>query len=72
MEWREDDCIPLDAETMENSIVHQTTICKGVSMMCSKENDQQEFVKQGLEMKKYMHEFLKKINQYYEEMRGKD
>ena len=26
----------------------------------------------GLEMKKYMHEWLKKVDQYYEEMRGKD
>ena len=71
-EWIEDYCIQLAAYTMAHNFVHRTNISKGVIMMCSKDNYYQEFVIQGLEMKKYMHEFLKKINQYYEEMRGKD
>jgi hypothetical protein len=71
-EWIEDYCIQLAAYTMAHNFVHRTNISKGVIMMCSKDNYYQEFVIQGLEMKKYMHEFLKKIDQYYEEMRGKD
>jgi genome maintenance exonuclease 1 len=71
-EWIEDYCIQLAAYTMAHNFVHRTNISKGVIMMCSKDNFYQEFVIQGLEMKKYMHEWLKKIDQYYEEMRGKD
>jgi hypothetical protein len=71
-EWIEDYCIQLAAYTMAHNFVHRTSISKGVIMMCSKDNFYQEFVIQGLEMKKYMHEWLKKVDQYYEEMRGKD
>ena len=68
----EDYCVQLAAYTMAHNFVYRTNISKGVIMMCSKDNYYQEFIIQGLEMKKYMHEFLKKIDQYYEEMRGKD
>ena len=71
-EWIEDYCVQLAAYTMAHNFVYRTNISKGVIMMCSKDNYYQEFIIQGLEMKKYMHEFLKKIDQYYEEMRGKD
>ena len=71
-EWIEDYCIQLAAYTMAHNFVHKTNISKGVIMMCSKDNFYQEFIIQGLEMKKYMHEWLKRIDQYYEEMRGKD
>ena len=40
--------------------------------MCSKDNFYQEFIIQGLEMKKYMQQWLKKVDQYYEEQRPKD
>jgi len=71
-EWIEDYCHQLAAYTMAPNYVHRTNISKGVIMMCSKDNYYQEFIIQGLEMKKYMHQWLKKIDQYYEEMRGKD
>ena len=71
-EWIEDYCLQLAAYTMAHNYVYKTSISKGVIMMCSKDNFYQEFIIQGLEMKKYMHEFLKRIDQYYEEMRGKD
>ena len=71
-EWIEDYCHQLAAYTMAHNYVHRTNISKGVIMMCSKDNYYQEFIIQGLEMKKYMHQWLKKIDQYYEEMRGKD
>ena len=71
-EWIEDYCIQLAAYTMAHNFVHRTNISKGVIMMCSKDNFYQEFIVSGLEMKKYMHQWLKRVDQYYEEMRGKD
>ena len=71
-EWIEDYCHQLAAYKMAHNYVHRTNISKGVIMMCSKDNYYQEFIIQGIEMKKYMHQWLKKIDQYYEEMRGKD
>ena len=40
-------------------------------MMCSKDNFYQEFIIAGLEMKSIA-PMVKRIDQYYEEMRGKD
>ena len=71
-EWIDDYCIQLAAYTMAHNYVHRTGISKGVIMMCSKDNFYQEFIIQGLEMKKYMHMFLKRIDEYYEEQKGKD
>ena len=71
-EWIDDYFLQLSAYAMAHNILFNTNISKGVIMMCSKDNFYQEFIIQGLEMKKYMHEWLKKIDQYYEEMRGKD
>tara|TARA_X000001382_G_scaffold66669_1_gene46332 strand:- start:71 stop:763 length:693 start_codon:yes stop_codon:yes gene_type:complete len=71
-EWIEDYCIQLAAYTMAHNYVHKTNISKGVIMMCSKDNFYQEFIIQGLEMKKYMQQWLKKVDQYYEEQRPKD
>lgn len=71
-EWIEDYCIQLAAYTMAHNYVYKTNISKGVIMMCSKDNYYQEFIIQGLEMKKYMHQWLKRIDQYYEEQRPKD
>jgi hypothetical protein len=33
--------------------------------MCSKDLYYQEFVIEGLELQKYKHEFLRKVDQYY-------
>jgi genome maintenance exonuclease 1 len=71
-EWIEDYCIQLAAYTMAHNYVHKTNISKGVIMMCSKDNFYQEFIIQGLEMKKYMQQWLKKVDQYYDELKGKD
>ena len=57
---------------MAHNYVYKTEIQKGVIMMCSKDNYYQEFIIQGLEMRKYQHEFLKRVDQYYEEQRPKD
>ena len=66
-EWIEDYCHQLAAYTMAHNYVHRTNISKGVIMMCSKDNYYQEFIIQGLEMKKYMHQWLGKVSKYYEQ-----
>ena len=71
-EWIEDYCVQLAAYTMAHNYVHKTNISKGVIMMCSKDNFYQEFIIAGLEMKKYMNQWLKKVDQYYDELKGKD
>jgi len=71
-EWIEDYCHQLAAYTMAHNYVHRTNISKGVIMMCSKDNFYQEFIIQGIEMKKYMQQWLKKVDQYYDELKGKD
>jgi len=71
-EWIEDYCIQLAAYIMAHNYVYKTEIQKGVIMMCSKDCFYQEFVIQGLEMRKYQHKFLKRVDQYYEELKGKD
>ena len=72
VEWITDYKLQLAAYAMAHNYMHKTEITKGVIMMCSKDNFYQEFIIQGLEMKKYMHQWLKKVNEYYEEQRPKD
>ena len=62
-EWIGDYCLQLAAYAMAHNFIYKTEITKGVVMMCSKDNFYQEFVIQGLEMKKYMHKWLKRIDE---------
>tara|TARA_R110000868_G_scaffold31801_1_gene116330 strand:- start:1996 stop:2649 length:654 start_codon:yes stop_codon:yes gene_type:complete len=71
-EWIEDYCLQLAAYAMAHNFIYKTNITKGVIMMCSKDLFYQEFVIQGSEFKKYMHLFLKKVDQYYEKIKQKD
>ena len=70
-EWIEDYCLQLAAYAMAHNFIYKTKITKGVIMMCSKDNFYQEFIIQGLEFRKYMHMFLKKVDQYYKELKPK-
>jgi hypothetical protein len=71
-EWIEDYCLQLAAYAMAHNFIYKTNITKGVIMMCSKDLFYQEFVIQGSEFKKYMHLFLKKVDQYYEKIKQND
>jgi len=64
-EWIEDYCLQLSAYAMAHNTVHGTDIQKGVVMMCTPDNFYQEFIIEGEELKKYMHEFLRRVDQYY-------
>jgi genome maintenance exonuclease 1 len=64
-EWIEDYCLQLAAYAMAHNILFNTKITKGVVMMCTKDNYYQEFVIEGLEFQKYMHNFLRRVDEYY-------
>ena len=64
-EWIEDYCLQLAGYAMAHNTVYETDIQKGVIMMCTPDNYYQEFIIEGQELKKYMHEFLKRVDQYY-------
>ena len=64
-EWIEDYCLQLAGYAMAHNTVYETDIQKGVVMMVTPDNYYQEFIIEGEELKKYMHEFLKRVDQYY-------
>jgi genome maintenance exonuclease 1 len=66
-EWIEDYCLQLAAYAMAHNYVYKTSITKGVVMMCSKDNYYQEFVIEGEEFKKYKHQWLERVDQYYKQ-----
>ena len=65
-EWIEDYCLQLAAYAMAHNFIYKTSISKGVIMVCSKDNFYQEFIIEGKEFQKYQHDFLRKVDQYYE------
>jgi CRISPR/Cas system-associated exonuclease Cas4 (RecB family) len=69
-EWIEDYCLQLSAYAMAHNTVHGTDIQKGVIMMVTPDNYYQEFIIEGEELKKYKHEFLKRVDQYYNNIKG--
>ena len=64
--WIEDYCLQLAAYAMAHNFIYKTKIDKGVIMMCSKDNFYQEFVIEGLEFQKYKHNFLRRVDEYYQ------
>ena len=55
----------LAAYGMAHDYVYGTKIEKGIIMMCTPENFYQEFIIEGSEYRKYKHDFLRKVDQYY-------
>ena len=64
-EWIQDYFMQLAAYGMAHDHVYGTKIEKGIILMCTPDNFYQEFIIEGLEYRKYKHDFLKKIDQYY-------
>ena len=64
-EWIDDYFMQLSAYAMAHNILFGTSIAKGVVMMCSKDNYYQEFIVEGEEFKKYAHNFLRRVDEYY-------
>ena len=67
-EWIEDYCLQLAAYGMALDFIYKTAITKAVIMMCSKDNFYQEFVIVGEEYRKYKHQWLERVNKYYEQI----
>ena len=65
-EWIGDYFLQLGAYAMAHNFVHKTSITKGVVMMCSKDNYYQEFVVEGTKFQQYQHDFLRRVNEYYQ------
>ena len=64
-EWIEDYCLQLAGYAMAHNAVHGTSIQKGVIMMVTPDSYYQEFIIEGEELKKYKHEFLERVDKYY-------
>ena len=65
-EWIGDYFLQLGAYAMAHNFVYKTKITKGVVMMCSKDNYYQEFVVEGTKFQQYQHDFLRRVNEYYQ------
>ena len=55
------------AYAMAHNYVHQTEITQGVILMCTPDNYFQKFQVKGKEFIKYQHQFLERVNKYYEQ-----
>ena len=64
-EWIGDYKLQLAAYAMAHNILFNTQITKGVVMMCTVDNYYQEFIIEGEEFKKNMHNFLRRVDEYY-------
>ena len=65
-EWIEDYYLQIAAYAMAHDYVHNSTIQKGVIMVCTPDLYYQEFVVTGAELRRYKHEFLKRLDMYYD------
>ena len=66
-EWIQDYFMQLGAYAMAHNYVHKTEITQGVILMCTPDNYFQKFQVKGKEFIKYQHQFLRKVDQYYEQ-----
>jgi len=64
-EWITDYFLQLGAYAMAHNHVYGTKITQGVILMCTKDNLFQKFEVDGQEFINYQHEFLKRVDIYY-------
>ena len=64
-EWIEDYCMQMAAYAMAHNQVHRTEITQGVILMCTPDNYFQKFQIKGKQFIDYQHQFLAKVDQYY-------
>tara|TARA_R110000744_G_scaffold115892_4_gene216720 strand:+ start:144 stop:821 length:678 start_codon:yes stop_codon:yes gene_type:complete len=65
--WIEDYFTQLGAYAMAHNYVYGTKIDQGVILMCTPDCYFQKFVVRGKEFVKHQHNFLRRLDQYYEE-----
>ena len=66
-EWIDDYFMQLGAYAMAHNYVHRSEITQGVILMCTPDNYFQKFQVKGKEFVKYQHQFLERVNKYYEQ-----
>ena len=64
-EWIEDYFLQISAYAMAHDYVHGSNIEQGVIMICTPDLYYQEFKFDGEMMRKYRHQFLQRLSQYY-------
>ena len=64
-EWIEDYKLQLAAYAMAHNEVYGTNIMKGVNLICTKDNYFQEFIFEGEEFKQATYEWLRRVDEYY-------
>ena len=65
-EWIEDYYLQIAAYAMAHDYVHNSNIEQGVIMVCTPDLYYQEFKVEGPELRRYKHEFLKRLDMYYD------
>ena len=66
IDWIEDYFMQIAAYAMAHDYVHGSNIQQGVIMICTPDLYYQEFKIEGLQLRKWKHEFLKRLDQYFE------
>ena len=66
-EWIEDYYLQIAAYALAHDQIYNSNIEQGIIMICTPDLYFQEFKFKGEEMKHYRHEFLKRLNQYFDE-----
>ena len=66
-EWITDYFLQLAAYAMAHNYVYGTQITQGCILMCSKDNYFQRFIVNGEEFKKYKHQWLRRVDEYYKQ-----
>ena len=66
-EWIEDYYLQIGAYALAHDQIYNSNIEQGIIMICTPDLYFQEFKFEGREMKHYRHEFLKRLNQYFDE-----
>jgi genome maintenance exonuclease 1 len=70
-EWIEDYKLQLAAYALAHNEVYGTNINKGVNLICTKDNLYQEFIFEGEEFRQAKFEWLRKVDQYYNQKERK-
>jgi hypothetical protein len=68
-EWIQDYYMQIAAYAMAHDYVHGSQIRQGVIMICTPDLYYQEFKMQDADLRHWKHEWLKRMNQYYEILR---
>ena len=65
-EWIDDYKLQIAAYAMAHDYVYNSTIEKGVIMVCTQDLYYQEFIIEGVELRNWKHKFLKRLNMYHD------